>query len=209
MAGFVSAVDILPILRAFTERYPKISIDLQVTDRLVDLVQDRIDVSLRITGHLDRAVIARRLGAIRSVMCAAPVLMSDDGPVTEPEDLSGRQCVTYGQFGARFWTLTGRARTARVEVSGPLQINDALLLQRAALEGIGIAILPAFAAGRHVTEGRLVHILPDWEPTELVLYAIYASRRNLPLTTRAFIDFAAEEIRRDPWILTGGIADKS
>lgn len=209
MPGVLADAVFLRVLRDFAERYPKVFIDLQVTDRLVDLVQDRIDVSLRITGNIDQAVIARRLATVRSMICAAPHLVSCDRPITEPEDLSGRQCVTYGQFGAGNWTLTGPSRTVRVEVSGSLQINDALLLQSAALEGSGIAMLPAFAAERHVAEGRLIHVLPDWEPTALSLYAIYASRRNLPAATRAFIDFAAEAGRRSPQFSAGRVADSS
>lgn len=198
MPSLLADAFFLPVARAFAERYPGILIDLQVTDRLVDLVQDRIDVSLRITGSLDRAVIARRLGGVRSVLCAAPDLLSRTGTPAEPEALVSYPCVIYGQFGAGTWTLSSPERTARIGVAGTLQINDALLLLRATLEGAGIAMLPTFAAAPHIAKGRLVRVLPEWEPAQLSLFAVYASRRNLPAATRAFIDFAAESVGRNP-----------
>ena len=203
MPGVLADAVFLPMLATFATRYPQVSIDLQITDRIVDLVQDRIDVSLRITGSLDRAVIARRLGGVRSCLCAAPDLLARVGAPGSPEDLSDLPCVTYAQFGGRRWTLTGPDRTARPEVSGPLQTNEAYLLTRAALEGIGIVMLPVFAAAPHIARGKLVRVLPEWEPAALSLYALYASRRNLPAATRAFIDFAAEKIGENEMFRTG------
>ncbi|MGR3821667.1 MAG: LysR family transcriptional regulator [Salipiger marinus] len=198
MPGVLADAVVLPMLPAFAARYPRVSIDLQVTDRLVDLVQDRIDVSLRITGTLDRAVIARRLGGVGSVLCAAPALLSRIGPPEIPDALADRPCITYAQFGARTWTLVGLDRTEKIHVTGPLQTNEAYLLLRAALEGIGIAMLPTFAAAPHLARGQLVQVLPGWTPAELSLYALYASRRNLPAATRAFIDFYVEKIGGNP-----------
>ncbi|MDD7973796.1 LysR family transcriptional regulator [Roseinatronobacter alkalisoli] len=198
MPGVLADAVVLPMLPDFVARYPKVSIDLQVTDRLVDLVQDRIDVSLRITGVLDRAVIARRLGGVGSVLCAAPELLSRIGNPGVAGDLAGQPCVTYAQFGARTWTLSGPDGTETIDVTGPLQTNEAYLLLRAALEGVGIAMLPTFAAAPHLAKGNLVQVLPGWTPAELSLYALYASRRNLPAVNRAFIDFAVEKIGGSP-----------
>lgn len=194
MPGALADAVFLPMLRDFSDRYPRVSIDLQVTDRLVDLVQDRIDVSLRITSALDRAIIARRLGGVGSVLCAAPALLSRIGRPETPEALADRPCISYAQLGGKTWTLSGPDRTVKVDVAGPLQTNEAYLLLRAALEGIGIVILPAFAAAPHIANGDLVHLLRGWNPAELSLYALYASRRNLPATTRAFLDFVADKI---------------
>ncbi|WP_425101923.1 LysR family transcriptional regulator [Tropicibacter sp. S64] len=198
MPGLLADAVFLPLAQGFAERFPRVSIDLQVTDRIVDLVQDRIDVSLRITATLDRAVIARRLGEVGSVLCAAPDLLARIGHPSGPEELASLPCLTYGQFGGRTWVLSGPDKTVRVEVGGPLRTNQALLLQRAAIGGLGIAMLPAFSAAPHMIEGRLVRVLPDWSLPGLSLYALYASRRNLPCATRAFIDFVAEAIARDP-----------
>lgn len=198
MPGALADAIFLPMLRDFAERYPKVSIDLQVTDRIVDLVQDRIDVSLRITGSLDRAVIARRLGNVVSVLCGAPALLSKVGMPADPESLSDLPCVAYAQFGGKTWSLSGPDRTTKVEISGPLQTNEAYLLLRGALEGIGIVMLPTFVAAPHIARGNLVRVLPDWQPAPLSLFALYASRRNLPAGTRAFIDYVAEMIGQNP-----------
>ncbi|WP_244629715.1 LysR family transcriptional regulator [Martelella limonii] len=197
MPGMLADVIFLPMAPDFASRYPKVSIDLQVTDRLVDLVQDRIDVSLRISGSLDSAVIARRLGGVKSVLCAAPALISRIGLPEAPEALAACPCVTFAQFGGGSWTLSGPGRTARIEVDGPLQTNETLILARAALEGLGVVMLPVFAARPYIASGELVHVLPEWEPLALSLYAIYASRRHLPAATRAFIDFIAEKIAHE------------
>ncbi|WP_373355583.1 LysR family transcriptional regulator [Pseudoroseicyclus sp. CXY001] len=198
MPGMLAETVFLPLIRDFAERSPKVSIDLRITDRLVDLVQDRIDISFRITGALDRAVIARKLGSVSSVLCAAPELLSRTGAPADPEALAHLPCVTYARFGGATWMLTGPDRSAKVEVAGQLQTDEAYLLLRAALEGIGIVMLPTFAAAPHIAKGRLVRVLPDWAPAHLSLYALYSSRRNLPAATRAFIDFAAEKIHGDP-----------
>ncbi len=190
----------LPAAHAFAKRYPKVSIDLQVTDRIVDLVQDRIDVSLRITGVLDRAVIARQFGEVGSVLCAAPALVAALGSPTEPGGLASLPCITYGQFGGGTWVLSGEGRTEKIDVSGPLKTNEALLVQRAAIEGLGVAMLPGFAAAPHIANGDLVRILPGWTPPTLSLYALYASRRNLPSATRAFIDFVTENAARNEYL---------
>ncbi len=196
MPGMLADAVFLPMARDFAERYPKVAIDLRVTDRQVDLIQDRIDVSLRISRALDSAVIARRLGGVRSVLCAAPDLLSRTGPITAPEALSASPCVTYAHFGGGNWALSGPGRTVRIEVEGPLQTNETLMLVRAALEGLGVVMLPLFAAHPYIASGELVHVLPEWHPAELSLYALYASRRNLPAATRAFIDFVAGRIAR-------------
>lgn len=198
MPGVLADAVVLPMLPDFAARYPRVSIDLQVTDRLVDLVQDRIDVSLRITGSLDRAVIARRLGGVGSVLCATPELLSRIGTPDTPDALADRPCVTYAQFGGQTWTLSDPARTEKINVKGPLRTNEAYLLLRAELEGIGIVMLPAFAAAPHIARGSLVEVLPGWKSADLSLYALYASRRNLPAATRAFIDFAVERIGGSP-----------
>ncbi|WP_217703045.1 LysR family transcriptional regulator [Marivivens donghaensis] len=195
MPGVLADAVFLPLIPAFAKRYPKVFIDLRITDRLVDLVQDRIDVSLRITASLDRAVIARRLGGVSSFLCAAPDLIAQFGQPDAPEGLAERPCISYAQFGGRTWSLSGPDRTAKVDITGPLQTNEAYLLLRGALEGIGIAMLPAFAAAPHIAKGTLVRVLPGWAPADFSLYALYASRKNLPAATRAFIDFAAERTR--------------
>ncbi len=198
MPGILADAVFLPMAQRFAERYPRVSLDLQITDRIVDLVQDRIDVSLRITTTLNRDVIARRLGEVGSVLCAAPDLLARIGLPADPAGLASLPCLTYGRFGGRTWVLTGPGGTAQINVGGPLKTNEALLLQHAAIDGLGVAMLPAFAAAPHIAEGRLVRVLPDWTPPALSLYALYASRRNLPCATRAFIDFVADGIARHP-----------
>lgn len=182
---------LVPLLGRFAERYPKVVVDLQATDRTVDLVQDRIDVAFRIAGALDRAVIARRLGAVRSALVASPDYVARAGAPESPAALTQHACLTYAHFDGRDWRLAKGGTQMAVEVAGPLQTNETLLVLRATLGGMGIAILPAFAAAPYLASGALVPVLAGWRPADLSLYALYASRRHLPAGARALIDFVA------------------
>jgi DNA-binding transcriptional LysR family regulator len=186
---------LVPLLGRFAERYPKVVLDLQVTDRTVDLVQDRLDVAIRITAALDKAVIARRLGTVRSLLCASPDYVARNGAPERPEQLEQHACLTYAHLGGREWRLFREDETAIVQVDGPLQTNEGLLLLRGAIKGLGITLLPEFAAAQPISQGRLVPILDGWCPAELGLFLLYASRRHLPTASRAFMDFMADELQ--------------
>ncbi|WP_431324125.1 LysR family transcriptional regulator [Rhizobium sp. YTU87027] len=184
------------LVRQFSEfeaRYPQIKIDLQITDRSVDLVQDRIDIAIRIANHLDPSLTAKRVGACPSRLYASAEYLAGGGAPTSPEELKNHKCLTYTHLGGSEWVLKKDANEVAVTVAGGFQTNDAVALRRATLSGLGIAMLPRFAADEEVASGLLSVVLPDWEPRSLGIHALYVSRKQLPMAARALIDFMSEK----------------
>ncbi|AOJ06964.1 LysR family transcriptional regulator [Burkholderia mayonis] len=182
----------------YLARYPAVSVDLLVTDRTADLVDERIDLAIRITNEVDPSLIARRLGTCRSVLCASPGYLAEHGAPKRPHDLARHNCLTYAYFGQSLWHLTRDGEPATVPVQGNLSANDALVLLRAAIAGGGVALLPTFAAAEPIRAGALVRVLADWTAPDLGIYAVYASRKQMPLAMRTMIDFLAERFGDTP-----------
>lgn len=188
---------LVPLLAQFAHAYPHTTLELFISDRSVDLVQDRIDVAIRIANNLEPSLIARRLGTCPSRLYASPEYVKHSGAPQDIDDLKRHECLTYTNLGGAEWVLQKGEITTRVKVSGRFQTNDALALRRAAISGMGIAILPRLVADRDVADGHLQMVLPDWEPEELGMYALYASRNHLPAAARALIDFLAARMGRE------------
>ncbi|MDM9561403.1 LysR family transcriptional regulator [Bordetella petrii] len=183
----------------FVDRYPGASVDLQLVDRIVNLVEDGIDLAVRITNELDPNLIARKLAPCRSAVCAAPAYLKAHGTPARPEDLAKHNCLTHTHFGKSLWRFRRDAEWVDVPVSGSITANDALLLARTAVRGSGIAMLPTYLAGPEIAAGRLVPLLTGTPPEELGIYGVYASRRQMPLILRAMLDFLAERFGDAPW----------
>ncbi|MBO9353615.1 LysR family transcriptional regulator [Bordetella petrii] len=183
----------------FVARYPGATIDLQLIDRTVNLVEERIDLAIRITNELDPNLIARKLAPCRSVVCAAPAYLNAHGAPARPEDLAKHNCLAHTHYGKSLWRFSREGAWVDVPVGGNIAANDTVLLARAAEQGAGIALLPAYLAGPLVADGRLVALLPATPPEELGIYGVYASRRHMPLILRTMLDFLAERLGPVPW----------
>ena len=183
----------------FVARYPGASVDLQVVDRTVNLVEERVDLAVRITNELDPNLIARKLAPCRSVVCAAPAYLHTHGSPARPEDLAEHNCLTHSHYGKSLWRFQRDGDWVDVPVSGNITANDAVLLARAAVQGGGVALLPTYLAGPEIVAGRLVALLPATPPEPLGIYGVYVSRRQMPLILRAMLDFLAERLGAAPW----------
>jgi len=174
----------------YLARYPRTAIDLQVNNRAVNLVEERIDLALRITNALEPNLIARQLGWCDSVVCAAPAYLAARGTPRQPGDLATHNCLTYSYFGKSLWQFTGADdEVLTVPVSGNLSANDDLVLLKAAGEGAGIALQPLYSAAPLIADGRLMALLPDCAPQRMGIYGIYTSRQHMPPALRAMLDF--------------------
>lgn len=187
---------LIPLLAAFAQDYPRIKVDVLISDRPVDLVQDRIDVAIRIANTLDAGLIAKRLGSCHSQLYAAPAYLAAHGRPLGVDDLKGHQCLTYSNFGGAKWVLHHGSNQVTVPVAGNFETNDTMALRRAAIAGMGIAMLPRFAAEQEVRDGKLEPLLAAWEPETLGIHALYASRHHLPMAARVLIDFLAQRIMK-------------
>ncbi|KHK58354.1 LysR family transcriptional regulator [Ralstonia sp. A12] len=179
---------------AYLRRYPQTAVDLVVDNRTINLVEERIDLAVRITNDLDPNLIARPLGKCESVVVAAPSYLAAHGVPRRVEDLAVHNCLTYSYFGKSLWKFTD-AKTAApsdVPVSGNLSANESMALLAAAREGAGVALQPVFAAAPLIATGQLVRLLPEHVPQALGIHGVYSSRRQMPAALRAMLDFLVD-----------------
>jgi len=173
----------------YLRRHPRAAIDLHIDARPVNLVEERIDLAIRITNDLDPNLIARPLGHCDSVVCASPAYLAAHGAPASVQDLALHNCLTYSYFGKSLWQFERGAERISVPVSGNLSANESQVLLAAAIEGAGIAMQPAYSARGPIAQGRLVALLPDFVPQGLGVYGVYGSRRQMPASLRALLDF--------------------
>ncbi len=173
----------------FVVRYPGVSVDLQMLDRTVNLVDERIDLAIRMSNDLDPNLIARRLTVCRSVICASPGYLREHPTPQWVEDLSRHNCLTHSYVGKSLWHFEQDGEQVSVPVQGNISANEASTLLQATIAGAGVAMLPSYQAGTHIKNGELIRLLPHAEPRRMNMYAVYASRKHMPSALRSLLDF--------------------
>ena len=190
--------DLGPLLPRFMERYPDISVELIMNDRVVDLVEEGFDVGIRIRTDLgDTSLIGRRIGGVLPVVCAAPAYLSAHGTPANPEELLRHNCLHYtlGATGDEWHFRNAAGDEKRVRVTGRLSANNGDVLRNAAVAGIGIWRTPDFLAELDLAAGRLVPLeLGGYSLTGHSIYVIYPPSRHLSPKVRAFVDFLVETV---------------
>ena len=176
----------------FVQRYPLTRVELLLVDRMVNLVEERVDVAVRISRAIDPNLIARPLAQCHSVLCAAPAYLTAHGTPATADALAAHNCLTHHYVGRSVWQLQRDGRTVSVAVGGNISANEASLLVEAVRAGAGIAMLPIYQIGPLLESGELVQVLPEYELDVMGLHAVYASRRQLPAVMRSFLDFLVE-----------------
>ena len=183
-----------PALCDFLSVYPGIRIDVTLSDRVVDLVEEGYDLAIRIGTLQNPNLIARKLGSTRAVLCASRDYLQRSGMPRHPEDLAAHNCLLYTYTTAlaewRFTDGAGKHRFAKV--AGNLHANNGNLLREAALLGAGIILQPDFLVADDIRAGRLVKLLPDYPGASFPISAVFASRKHLSAKVRSFVDFLAE-----------------
>lgn len=195
-----STMHVASALPDFMALYPDLSVDLTISDRLVDLADEGYDIALRITREPGQNLVARQLAPIRRKICASPAYLARRGVPLVPEDLAQHNCLDYTFMNTQgMWHLNGYNGDVSIPVSGTLRINDDEALSQAVLGGLGLALLPTFIVGKDLQEGRLVEVLPGYVPTERFIYAVHLPNRHLPLKVRAFIEFLMKRFGPTPY----------
>ena len=187
---------VLPIATEFLGAYPDIVIRLLLLDRIVNLLEDHVDLAIRI-GHLpDSSLIAARVGAIRQVVCAGPHYLAERGTPQRPEDLASHDCITFeGLVRPESWTFsTGRSELS-VAVRSRLVVNTAEAAIDAAISGAGVTRVLSYQIATARKAGRLHILLQPFEPAPWPVSLAYTGGGLLPLKVRAFLDFAAPRLR--------------
>ena len=185
----------------FSRKHPNVLFDLDLSDRRVDLLQEGIDVALRI-GHLeDSSLIARKLFDTRTVVCASQSYLDERGCPESPYDLADHDCLVYSNIREpdRWRWIDADGERQQVEVRVRMSANSGDLLSNAAADGLGIVMQPTFIAHRHVRSGALKPILTDVEWPGPSAWAIYPPTRHLSYRVRAFIDYLADYFAGTPY----------
>lgn len=183
------------VIAAFRKRYPKISVDLTLSNRHTDLVEEGFDLALRTDLQAtDEKLAGRKLfGPLNNMLLSSPDYLAEHGTPSEPMDLTGHNCLlNKRRFEANHWVFGVGENSVSVPVRGSLSANNNIVLIDAARMGLGIILQPQVLVADDLESGRLVEVLPDWEKTSTTLYALYPERRFLPLKVRVFIDFLIE-----------------
>lgn len=179
-----------PAIFEFLKAHPSVSLDLRLEDRYVDLVDEGIDVALRISTFTDSSLIARKIADMRLVIAAAPELVRKVGAPKSADALRGLPCIVDVNLqGQANWRFVEDGKLVSVHVTGPVRCNSPLAACSAALAGLGFAALPSYLAEPLVRQGKLVSVLADWVPSGQMLQAVYPHRRHLAGKVRALIDF--------------------
>lgn len=185
----------------FARRYPKVTFDLDLNDRRVDLVQEGADLALRIGRLSDSSLIARRLFDSHTVVCASPAYLEEYGVPKTAEDLRDHHCLVYGNLSdPTRWVGRDKEGTEHpVDVQAALSATSGDFLSQMAAKGLGIALQPTFIAGELIQRGELLPLLTDYEWPTMPAYAVYPPTRHLSFRVRTFIDFLVEYFSGTPY----------
>jgi DNA-binding transcriptional LysR family regulator len=182
-----------PVLLDFMQQYPKIIVQLTLSDRFIDVVAEGYDLVLRIGEIEDSSLIMRRIAILRRILCASPGYLSEAGTPVSPNELASHRILHYGLDRAgTHWHLVGPDETTSVQVLPSFCANNGEVLAAAAVAGQGIVLLPGFIIDVELQSGRLVRVLPDYEASSVELVALWPSNRLLATRVRRLIDFLVE-----------------
>ena len=184
---------VAPFIPAFLKRYPKISIELVMDDKVVDLVGGGFDIAIR-TGKLaNSALYARKLAPFNSVLCASPDYLKEHGAPTSLDQLKEHNCLLFSYSNdIKYWTFIENNKEHEVEINGNYQANNSEALHDAILQGLGIGRLPTFVAGNDLKSGKLIQLFPQYKMAQNTFYAVFLERQYMPAKVRAFLDFSVE-----------------
>ena len=190
-----------PAINEFLQAHPQIEFDLDFNDREVDLIQEGFDLAIRIAKLPDSSLIARRLAPIQLVMCASPVYLDRLGMPESPDQLREHQCLVYSLLrDYEYWYLTdSTGKEIRIKIHPYLKASTGEFLKDAAVEGMGISLLPSFIAYKEIERGALVPVLKDYKIPQIDAYAIYPQTRHLSQRVRAFVDFLVKRFEGTPY----------
>lgn len=191
---------LVPLARELLDTHPRLELTLLLSDSYLDLVDERIDVALRVGGFVDSSLVARRIAKVEALICAAPRYLAARGVPRLPRDLEKHEVIQHvpstepGRL-----TLTKGKRTVQVRVSGRIASNDGAAGVEAAVQGLGLVMGPEFELSDEVRRGRLVPVLVGWRTGPMALHAVCPPRRHVSSKVRTFIDFVHARWRSPPW----------
>lgn len=192
--GFLQLASLWP---QFLARYPEVELEVDLTDRVVDLVEEGYDVAIRISRRGSQGVVGRKLASSRNIVCAAPDYIARRGMPLTPQALTTHACIGYTLAAdSDVWNLEDAdGRPHAVRINAVMRSNNGNTCRAAALAGLGVIWQPTFLVGEDLRRGRLVPVLPGFRMPEIDVTAVYPSRRHLSAKVRVMVDFLAEAFR--------------
>lgn len=189
-----------PLWPAFMALHPKVVLDVTLSDRLVDLVDEGYDLAVRIARLQASSLVSRQLTSTRLILCASPEYLRRHGTPAHPSDLVQHTVFAYSLLSmGDQWEFAGPAGPVTVKVAPRMRTNSGDTCCAAALQHQGIVLQPSFLVGAHLDSGALVEILPRFRSIELGVYAVYPTRKHLTPKVRALIDFLVDAFRMRAW----------
>jgi DNA-binding transcriptional LysR family regulator len=190
-----------PVLSEFLARHPLVQLDLLPTDRVIDMVEEGIDIAIRIGRLADTSFMARKIGEDKRLICAAPSYLARHGTPKRPEELARHNCIVSRERAyLNRWPFKIDGQISEIEVGGRVAINEGEMQMQLALQGIGIARLTRLTLARAIRDGALVPLLDDFSADEPVaIHAVYPHRRHLAAKVPAFVNFLIEKFTPPPW----------
>ncbi len=193
-----------PLIPDFLARYPELRVQMTLSESIVNMIEDEVDVAVRIGQLPDSSLIARKLGSARRMVVGAPSYLEKYGVPLTPDDLKDHNCLTLSTATTfNQWEFKGLDRPRRIEVGGNFETNNAVALLHAAIAGIGLIRVGNFTVSESLRDGQLVPVLGDFETTtETNIYAVYPHHRHVSAKVRAFVDLLVEAFTPvAPWEL--------
>jgi DNA-binding transcriptional LysR family regulator len=194
--GFGRTV-IAPLISSFARRYPEVEVQLQLTDRPIDLVDEAFDIGIRFGELPDSRLNARKIMSNRRYLCASPAYLKQHGEPATPNELQHHQCIVHTQNDEahKVWRLHKGSKTETIKVSGTLSSNDGDVVLGWALDGHGILLRSEWDLAKYLASGRLQVVLKNYRPAPADLFAFYPSGRNMSARVRTFVDYLVENFK--------------
>ncbi len=179
-----------PLWGEFKALHPKVSLDVTLADRLVDLVEEGYDVAIRIAKLENSSLVSKRLATTRIVLCASPQYLAQHGTPQHPSELANHAIISYSYLATKDeWRFTGPQGPVSVKTNPCIHTNSGDTCRAAALSHQGVILQPTFLVGKDLADGSLVELMPDYQSVELGIYAVYPTRKHVSAKVRALIDF--------------------
>lgn len=188
---------VLPgILSSYSIKYPKVSLEVILTDRRLDLLTEGIDLAIRAGDLEDSTLVGRRLGYSTFAPFASPKYLKLKGAPSHPKDLKDHDCLYFTPLGSESWKLTGSKGSLKVAAPAKMILNDIATIKNLIISGAGIAMLPTFFCNSEISSGKIVRVLPGWQTASAPVQFVYPAQKFVSTKLTAFIEMATEPIKK-------------
>lgn len=193
-------VHLAPLWGEFLQAHPRVTLDVQLGDRVMHLVDEGFDMAVRIARLPDSSLVSRQLASTRLVLCAAPAYLARRGTPQHPSEIAQHDVIGYSLLAmGDHWQFAGPQGSVSVKVRPRMMTNNGDTCVAACLRGAGIQLQPTFLVARELASGQLVEVLPQYPSIELGIYAVYPSRKFVPPKVRALVDFLSARLATADW----------